>query len=87
MTKDEAEALALKRNRHLSKHMRSTHVYRATHNSVKGWHVTLDRLHAEPLETTACDEQPALTTLGLAMALFGPRAVADALEIMRKRRA
>lgn len=40
MTKQEAEALAEKREAHKSKHMTNKE-WRAKHDSVKGWHVAL----------------------------------------------
>ncbi len=40
MTESEAIELAAKREKHKSKHL-STKVWKAVHNSVKGWHVVL----------------------------------------------
>lgn len=45
MTREEAEALAQKREAHKSKHMTASE-WRAVHDSVKGWHVSLVDSHA-----------------------------------------
>jgi hypothetical protein len=41
MTKDEAEAIATKREQHKSPNLQNGKSWQAVHDSVKGWHVAL----------------------------------------------
>lgn len=63
MTREQAEAEAIKRNRHMGKHLRNTKTWRAEHNSVKGWHVALVDVMREPPKRPAAMDDSGISLL------------------------
>lgn len=83
MTREEAEALVIKRNRHVSKYQRNTHTWVTVQNG-KDWSVrfvSFDSLRPPAPPTEPADLPPSLVAIALATRLFGPSVLRAAMTM------